>query len=71
VGPQRLRAYSSPIMQFVSAFGSGISVSVAAVSNSTLAMETAFSNASLTTLVRSMMPASIRSTYWHRAASNP
>jgi hypothetical protein len=42
--------------------GSGMSVSVASVSKSTPATETAFSRAIRTTLVGSMMPASTRST---------
>ena len=41
---------------------SGISVIVASVSNSVLATDTAFSSAMRTTLVGSMIPASIRST---------
>ena len=44
---------------------------VASVSSSTLATETAFSNAVRTTLAGSTMPASIRSTYSLRAASKP
>lgn len=44
-----------------SGFGSGRSVIVASVNSSTLATETAFSRAIRTTLVGSMMPASIRS----------
>ena len=46
-----------------SGLGSGKSVIVASVSRSTLATETAFSKATRTTLVGSMMPASTRSTY--------
>ena len=51
--------------------GSGTSVSVASVSSSTPATDTAFSSATRTTLVGSMMPASTRSTYVPRPASNP
>ena len=43
----------------VSRFGSGTSVSVASVSSSTPATDTAFSSAIRTTFVGSMMPASI------------
>src|SRR5581483_5551271 len=52
-------------------FGSGISVIVASVSSSTPAAETAFSSASRTTFVGSMIPASSRSTYWPVDASRP
>ena len=51
--------------------GSGASVIVASVRSSTLATETAFSSATRTTFVGSMMPASTRSTYLPRAASKP
>jgi len=50
---------------------SGISVKVASVNNNTLATDTAFSNATRTTFTGSTMPASTRSTYSLRAASNP
>jgi hypothetical protein len=50
---------------------SGMSVMVASVSKSTLATDTAFSNAMRTTLVGSMIPTSTRSTYSLRAASKP
>src|SRR5664280_713472 len=50
---------------------SGISVIVASVSNRMLATDTAFSRAMRTTFVGSMIPASIRSTYSLRPASNP
>src|SRR5665811_2147059 len=50
---------------------SGISVIVASVSNRMLATDTAFSSAIRTTLVGSMIPASIRSTYSLRPASKP
>src|SRR5450830_742824 len=50
---------------------SGISVIVASVSNRMLATDTAFSSAMRTTLVGSMIPASIRSTYSLRPASKP
>ena len=50
---------------------SGISVIVASVSSRVLATETAFSSATRTTLVGSMMPASIKSTYCLRPASKP
>jgi hypothetical protein len=52
-------------------FGSGISVRVASARSSRLATETAFSRAMRTTLVGSMIPASIRSTYSPLAASKP
>jgi len=50
---------------------SGTSVIVASVSSRVLATETAFSSATRTTLVGSMMPASIKSTYCLRPASKP
>ena len=56
------KLHASSDVETGSAFGSGISVSVASVSSSTLATDTAFSSAARTTLVGSMMPASIRST---------
>jgi hypothetical protein len=52
-------------------FSSGISVIVASVNSNTLATETAFSSAMRTTLVGSMIPASMRSRYSLRAASKP
>jgi alanine dehydrogenase len=52
-------------------WGSGISVMVASVNRRTLATDTAFSSATRTTLVGSMMPASTRSTYSLRPASKP
>jgi hypothetical protein len=52
-------------------FGSGSLVKVASASSSTLATETAFSSATRTTFVGSMMPASIRSTYRPVMASKP
>lgn len=58
----------SPARSFT---GSGSSVIVASVKRSTLATETAFSNATRTTFVGSMMPASTRSTYCLRLASKP
>ncbi len=65
--------YSIPPSNPAGIFGSfsGTSVSVASVSSKTLATETAFSSAIRTTLVGSMIPASIRSTYSPRAASKP
>jgi len=50
---------------------SGISVMVASVSSRTPATDMAFSSPMRTTLVGSMMPASTRSTYSFRPASNP
>lgn len=52
-------------------FLSRSSVSVASVSRRVLATETAFSSATRTTLVASMMPSWIRSTYWPFDASRP
>ena len=63
--------YSSGIVPRWCSLGSGSSVSVASVSSSTPATETAFSRAMRTTLVGSMMPASNRSTYLFVAASKP
>ena len=54
-----------------SGFFSRSSVSVASVNSNVLATETAFSSATRTTLVASMMPASIKSTYLQVEASRP
>ena len=64
--------HSSPgAAPVVWAGGSGISVNVASVRSSTLAIETAFSSAMRTTFVGSMIPASTRSTYVPFEASRP
>jgi hypothetical protein len=54
-----------------SALGSSTSVIVASASSSVPATDAAFSSATRTTLVGSIIPASIRSTYLLHAASNP
>ncbi len=69
-GREALQSYAS-CAGTASFFSSGFSVRVASASNNTLATETAFSKAMRTTFVGSMIPASTRSTYSPRAASNP
>ena len=59
---ERAVAHAASEASAGSRFGSGTSVKVASVNNKTPATETAFSRATRTTLVGSMMPTSMRST---------
>src|SRR6516225_7276025 len=68
---RRNRNHSKDSCAAVAFFSSGSSVSVASASSNTLATETAFSSATRTTFVGSIIPASTRFTYSQPEAPNP